>query len=105
LLERWGPLAIIVTRPVPVLAETITIVAGASSMRWSRLILASVFGSLTPAFLYAMTGAAVANLQSTALMFGVVLLVASLFWFAGRLLEPFVGARAVVTNDIDKRRL
>lgn len=90
LLERWGSLAIIVTRPVPVLAETVTIVAGASSLSWTKLILASVFGSLTPAFLYALTGAAVANFQSTALMFGVVLLVATLFWMIGRLLEPLI---------------
>jgi uncharacterized membrane protein YdjX (TVP38/TMEM64 family) len=95
LLERWGALAIIVTRPVPVLAETLMIVAGASSMRWSRLILASVFGSLTPAFLYALTGAAVANLQSTALMFAIVLLVASLFWMVGRFLEPFSSPKKV----------
>lgn len=90
LLERWGSLAIIVTRPVPVLAETVTIVAGASSLSWTKLIFASVFGSLTPAFLYALTGAAVANFQSTALMFGVVLLVATLFWMVGRLLEPII---------------
>lgn len=89
LLERWGTLAIIVTRPIPVLAETVTIVAGASSLTWSKLVLASTFGSLTPAFLYALTGAAVANFQSTALMFAIVLLVASLFWMVGRLLEPF----------------
>lgn len=90
LLERWGSLAIIVTRPVPVLAETVTIVAGTSSLSWSKLVSASVFGSLTPAFLYALTGAAVANFQSTALMFGVVLLAATLFWTVGRLLEPLI---------------
>lgn len=90
LLERWGSLAIIVTRPVPVLAETVTIIAGASSLTWTKLMSASVFGSLTPAFLYALTGAAVANFQSTALMFGVVLLVATLFWMVGRLVEPII---------------
>ena len=90
LLERWGSLAIIVTRPVPVLAETVTIVAGTSSLSWGKLILASVFGSLTPAFLYALTGAAVANFQSTALMFVAVLLAATLFWTVGRLVEPII---------------
>ena len=83
ILERWGTLAIIVTRPVPLLAETVAIMAGASSMSWRAIILASIAGSLPMALLYALTGAAVADLQNTALMFGVVLLVAGLFWLVG----------------------
>ena len=83
ILERWGTLAIIVTRPVPLLAETVAIMAGASSMSWRDLVLSSIAGSLPPALLYALTGAAVANLQNTALMFGVVLLVAGAFWLVG----------------------
>lgn len=86
-LERWGTLAIIVTRPVPLLAETVAIMAGASSMSWRSVIAASFAGSLPPALLYALTGAAVADLQNTALMFGVVLIVAGLFWLIGRLVS------------------
>jgi len=83
ILARWGTLAVIVTRPVPLLAETVAIMAGATTMTWRSLVLASFAGSLPPALLYALTGAAVADLQNTALMFGVVLLVAGLFWLAG----------------------
>jgi len=89
LLERWGALAIIVTRPIPLLAETVAIMAGASSLSWGSVALASLVGSLPPALLYALTGAAVANFQNTSLMFGVVLLVAGLFWLVGRLFEPY----------------
>jgi uncharacterized membrane protein YdjX (TVP38/TMEM64 family) len=88
LLSRWGALAIIVTRPVPLLAETVAIMAGASSLSWSKIVLAAFAGSLPPALLYALTGAAVANFKSTALMFGVVLLVAGFFWFVGNRVEP-----------------
>ena len=84
ILARWGTLAIIVTRPVPLLAETVAIMAGASSMTWRAVIIASIAGSLPPALLYALTGAAVANLQNTALMFGIVLLIAGLFWVVGK---------------------
>jgi uncharacterized membrane protein YdjX (TVP38/TMEM64 family) len=83
ILVRWGTLAIIVTRPVPLLAETVAIMAGASTMSWRAVIMASIAGSLPPSLLYALTGAAVANLQNTALMFGIVLLVAGLFWLIG----------------------
>jgi len=83
ILARWGTLAIIITRPVPLLAETVAIMAGASSMSWRTIVVASIAGSLPMSLLYALTGAAVANLQSTALMFGVVLLVAGVFWLVG----------------------
>lgn len=90
LLARWGALAIIITRPIPLLAETVAIMAGASSLGWGTVTLASVAGSLPPALLYAITGAAASNFQSTSLMFGVVLLVAGLFWLVGRLIEPLI---------------
>jgi uncharacterized membrane protein YdjX (TVP38/TMEM64 family) len=93
LLKRWGALAIIVTRPVPLLAETVAIMAGASQMGWGRLALTALLGSLPPAVLYALAGAAVANFQSTALMFGFVLLVAGFFWLVGRLIDPFLNRR------------
>src|ERR1044072_1798612 len=93
LLERWGALAIVVTRPVPLLAETVAIMAGGWAQSWSRVALASLVGSLPPALLYALTGAAVANFQSVVLMFGVVLMVAGLFWLIGRLLERFLKER------------
>ena len=90
LLNRWGALAIIVTRPIPLLAETVAIMAGASSLGWGRVTLAALAGSLPPALLYALTGAAVANFQNTALMFGVVLLIAGFFWFVAHWAEPLL---------------
>ena len=93
MLARWGALAIIVTRPIPVLAETVAIMSGTSSLGWGTVVLASIAGSLPPALLYALTGAAVANFQNTSLMFGVVLLVAGLFWLVGRWFEPYFNAR------------
>lgn len=97
LLRRWGTLAVIVTRPVPVLAETVAIIAGTSSLRWRSVIFASIVGSFPSALLYALSGAAIANFQNTVLMFGVVLVVAVLFWLGGRLFES-------VTISKERRR-
>ena len=69
LLTRWGWLAIAVTRPVPVLAETVAVLAGTSPMRWSTAVLAGAAGVTVPAFLYAAAGAAVTE----GLAFGTVL--------------------------------
>ncbi len=89
MLDRWGAVAIVATRPVPLLAETVAILAGASPLRWGTLLLAAIVGNLVPALLYALTGAAAADLGDSFLVFGGVLLVTGGFWFAARR----VGAR------------
>ena len=88
LLTRWGMLAIIVTRPVPLLAETTAVVVGTSRLGWSRATLAALAGSLPAALLYALTGAVAARFHNGALVFVLVLLMASSFWLVGRWLEP-----------------
>src|SRR5215216_2133165 len=92
LLARWGTLAIIVTRPVPLLAETTAIVAGASTLEWRRVALAALAGNLPVALVYALTGAVAASFENGALVFGLVfglvLVVAAVSWLVGRRLKP-----------------
>lgn len=88
LSRRWGTLAIIVTRPVPLLAETTAVMAGASPLGWGRVALAALAGSLPGALLYALTGAVAASFGGAALVFGLVLVVAGLSWLVGRRLRP-----------------
>ena len=92
LLQEWGDLAIVVTRPVPILAETVAILAGASLMSPGRMVLATLAGSLPAALLYALTGATARGLDNTVLVFSLVLLVAGLFWAVGRKLRSGVSA-------------
>jgi uncharacterized membrane protein YdjX (TVP38/TMEM64 family) len=87
LLARWGALAIVVTRPIPLLAETTVIMAGASTMSWGRLLVAAVAGAAPAALLYAVTGALAASFTDGVLVFGVVLLIAGVFWLVGRRAE------------------
>ena len=90
ILSRWGSLAIVVTRPVPLLAETVAIMAGTSLLGWRQAALATLVGSLPPALLYALTGATAAALTSGVLVFGLVLLVAGIFWLVGYLAEVYL---------------
>lgn len=92
LLARWGTLAIIVTRPVPLLAETTVVMAGASPLGWRRVALAALVGNLPVALVYALTGAVAASFESGALVFGLVLVVACLSWLVGRRLQPRPGS-------------
>ncbi len=74
LLRRWGVLAIVVTRPVPILAETTAFVAGTSSLGWRTSLVAALVGSLPAALLYAVAGALAASFATGAMVFAVVIL-------------------------------
>jgi len=87
LLRKWGDLAVVVTRPVPILAESVAILAGTSPLGWRRFLVASAAGLLPVSLLYALTGATAAHLDSAFLMFGLVMLVAALVWLGGRRLR------------------
>jgi uncharacterized membrane protein YdjX (TVP38/TMEM64 family) len=84
LLARWGTMAIAVTRPVPILAETVAILAGSSQLRWHQAALAAFAGSLVPALAYAWAGAYARGTASPTLVFLGVLVVTAGLWVVGR---------------------
>lgn len=84
LLKKWGAMAILITRPIPLLAETVSILAGASPMGWGIMTVAAFAGSLPETVLYAVTGATAKGFADDALMFGVVMAIAGVFWFVGK---------------------
>jgi uncharacterized membrane protein YdjX (TVP38/TMEM64 family) len=88
LIRRWGALAVLVTRPVPVLGETVAVMAGASPLGWSRVAAAAFAGTLPKALLYATAGASAASLQTELLVFVLVILTAGLIWLIARLVDP-----------------
>ncbi|MGQ0778447.1 MAG: VTT domain-containing protein [Pseudonocardiales bacterium] len=84
LVRRWGLLAVAATRAVPLLAETIAVTAGASSLGLVRTMAAAVVGSLPGAVLYAMAGALGVGTPSALVVFGCVMLLAVGLWLIGR---------------------
>jgi uncharacterized membrane protein YdjX (TVP38/TMEM64 family) len=57
IVQRWGGLAVALTRPVPIVAETVAVIAGTSSLGWGRLLGMAALGSLPPSLFYAFLGA------------------------------------------------
>lgn len=57
-LQRYGVVAIALTRPIPIVAETVAILAGGSPVTWTQMLVASTVGCLLPAVLYAWAGSA-----------------------------------------------
>lgn len=85
LLSRWGVLAVVVTRPVPLLAETTAILAGASPLGWRRTAVAALVGSIPAAVLYGLAGSVAAELARPVAVFVLVLLLAAATWAMGSL--------------------
>lgn len=84
LIARRGTFAVVLSRPVPVLAETVAIVAGAAGMPLRSLLGAALLGALPPALAYAIAGAATGEAAATAPVFVAVIVMALLVWLAGR---------------------
>lgn len=76
-------LAVVVTRPVPLLAETVVVMAGAQTLGWLPTAIAAAVGVLPAAVLYAAAGALGWSGEIGLVTFGLVLLVAALMWIVG----------------------
>jgi uncharacterized membrane protein YdjX (TVP38/TMEM64 family) len=80
-LTNWGWLAIVVSRPIPLLAESIALLAGTSHMRWWVMILATLTGTLPGAWGYAAAGATAGGMDDPWAIAAVVMGIAVLLWF------------------------
>jgi uncharacterized membrane protein YdjX (TVP38/TMEM64 family) len=86
MLKNWGPLAIIVTRPIPLLAESVSVMAGTSPMSWRSMLLASLAGNIPACAIYATTGASVDKVTDPLMLLVVVTGTGGIFFLAGKLL-------------------
>lgn len=83
-LQRYGMIAIIVSRPVPILAEAITIIAGMARMPGRKFFLAVLLGLLPTAMIYAVAGAYSLSLKNGMYVFVAVTILAGVVWLIGR---------------------
>jgi uncharacterized membrane protein YdjX (TVP38/TMEM64 family) len=85
LLHRWGTIAIVLTRPVPIIGETVAVLAGASPMPWRRAAVAATLGSLPEAVLFAWAGAVVGGTTFGAVLWLSLIVIAAAVWAAAHL--------------------
>lgn len=81
---RYGPLAIVLTRPVPVLAEIAAVYAGMTRVEWTRFVVYAGLANVGVAGLYAGLGAAGRSEESFALAFAASLLLPGVGWAVAR---------------------
>ncbi|MCE3278402.1 MAG: associated Golgi protein-related protein [Bacteroidetes bacterium] len=87
LMMEWGYLAIIITRPIPLLSETVIIIAGTTGLKWNKMLLSSFLGLLPGTFIYALTGASAIGMDNGVYSFLIVIVVAGFFWVAGKMIK------------------
>jgi uncharacterized membrane protein YdjX (TVP38/TMEM64 family) len=86
---KYGMMAVIVSRPVPILAEAIGIIAGISRMPADRFLPAALLGILPTAIIYAAAGVRAADFHSSAYIFLSVIALAGAVWIVGRVAVKF----------------
>jgi uncharacterized membrane protein YdjX (TVP38/TMEM64 family) len=83
--QKHGLMAVIVSRPIPILAEAITIIAGISRMPTRTFSIGVLLGLLPTALIYAVAGAYALDFQSGLYVFLAVLGMAGVVWLAGKM--------------------
>jgi len=89
-LKKYGAIAIIVSRPIPMLAEALILLAGTSNMSWRTMLLASLAGNIPACIIYSIAGATASTFENWALMFGLVVAISGVFWMMGKALQKTV---------------
>lgn len=90
LMQRWGMIAVIITRPIPILSESVIVMAGTTLLPFNRMLLATILGLLPGVLIYALTGAYAVTLNNQIISFLIVIGIAFLFWLAGFLIKKRV---------------
>jgi uncharacterized membrane protein YdjX (TVP38/TMEM64 family) len=82
-------LAIIVSRLIPIIAETVAIMSGTTTLGWRKVLLATIAGTFPAALIYAIAGTYTTDLASGFLVMLAVLVLAAVAWLIGnRLAGP-----------------
>ena len=87
LVARWGLAAVVLTRPVPVLAESTLVAAAAVGLPPAAVIGAAVVGAVPEAVLYAVAGHLSASHASAAVVFVAVMALSAATWGFGARLD------------------
>ncbi|WP_328474928.1 VTT domain-containing protein [Actinoplanes sp. NBC_00393] len=84
LVRRWGVLAVVVSRPLPLVAETVAYTAGAVGMRPVAAFAAAAAGTAGPAVAFSYAGWRGATTGDSLVVFGAVAGAGLLCWVLGR---------------------
>lgn len=84
IMARYGALSILITRGIPVLAETICIICGFNKMPFKKYMIYNIAGYIPLCLLYAFCGSIGYDKNIFLISFACSILISAFFWFFGR---------------------
>jgi uncharacterized membrane protein YdjX (TVP38/TMEM64 family) len=84
IVARYGALSVLITRGIPVLAETICIICGFNKMPFKKYMIYNITGYVPLCLLYAFCGSIGYDKNIFLISFACSILISALFWFFGR---------------------
>lgn len=85
-IQKYGALIIIVTRPIPLLSESICVMAGVTKIPFKKMFIYSLIGYLPSILLYTYAGTSLSESDEYGTYsFIAVIVLAGLFWGIGQL--------------------
>jgi membrane protein DedA with SNARE-associated domain len=85
--RRWGGAAVVMSRPIPIIAEAVGALAGTTRLGWTRYTLALILGNVPTAVLYALAGSSVHQVRNGLIIFFALVAAASLWLLINRIRE------------------
>lgn len=79
-LEKYGYATIVASRPIPILAESVSIISGTIRLSFWKVMLHSLLGLVPISWIYSITGAYSTSLDSAFWAFALNLGMAALLW-------------------------
>ncbi len=84
ILSRYGSMAIIISRGIPIIAESVCIVCGYNKMNFKNYFILNLVGYIPLCLMYAFFGTWGYDKNIFLISFAISFAVSVLFWFAGR---------------------
>ena len=82
--DKWGLLAVVVSRPIPLLSETVAIMAGLSKWSIGLTLLSGILGFLPVVIIYALSGAFASQQDYGLFTFFIVMALGGITWLLGK---------------------
>jgi len=84
ILSNYGTLSILVTRGIPIISESISIVCGYNQIPFKQYFIMNLIGYVPLCLLYAFCGSIGYNRDTFLISFGCSLLISAAFWLVGK---------------------
>ena len=83
-LNKYGAVAVLLTRGIPILSESVCFVSGYNKLPFKKYVLYNIVGYIPLCILYAYCGSLGYDKNIFLLSFGCSLIIAASFWFLGK---------------------